>query len=588
MVQIEALFARAEHAYREQRFDAARAALLQVVNVIRDHPAPFHLLALVERDAGRRAEAEAAFRKALALAPGDPQIHNNYAVLLETRDDHDRALLHYGNALAASPRFAPALINRGMLLTRLERFDEALADLDRAIALEPRNALAFTARGGLLRAMGRLDEAAGDFDAAIAIEPLRAPALHGRARVALERGEPQASALFRRCLAEATDDPDVVIGLASALEAEGDPSGLATMKQAVEARPEWVEGHEELARMSAEAGEKEITASYERALAARPADRALHRSHWQSLARAEGHALALQAIDRARPVIGEDRGLRLIEAMCAIEAGQLERARRALEDLGDDHGTRLLRARLALFAGEPRRAEQLLWPLVQTSDQDMAAWAHIDLAWRLLGDERHAWLSLQPGLHAWRDVGLSEAELSGLADLLRNLHRTRAHPIGQSLRGGTQTRGRLFERMEPEIRQLRAAINEAVRAHVAAMPAQDDTHPLLRHRNEAFGFEGSWSVRLQEGGFHVSHIHPRGILSSAFYVSIPALADDERHEGWLDLGTPPPEMSLPLGPIALVEPVPGRLALFPSYFYHGTRPFAAGERLTVAFDAIAC
>jgi len=34
----------------------------------------------------------------------------------------------------------------------------------------------------------------------------------------------------------------------------------------------------------------------------------------------------------------------------------------------------------------------------------------------------------------------------------------------------------------------------------------------------------------------------------------------------------------------LIEPKPGRLALFPSWMWHGTRPFAEGERITVAFD----
>ncbi|HYD23379.1 MAG TPA: putative 2OG-Fe(II) oxygenase [Croceibacterium sp.] len=33
-----------------------------------------------------------------------------------------------------------------------------------------------------------------------------------------------------------------------------------------------------------------------------------------------------------------------------------------------------------------------------------------------------------------------------------------------------------------------------------------------------------------------------------------------------------------------IEPRPGRLVLFPSAMWHGTRPFPAGERLTVAFD----
>jgi len=31
---------------------------------------------------------------------------------------------------------------------------------------------------------------------------------------------------------------------------------------------------------------------------------------------------------------------------------------------------------------------------------------------------------------------------------------------------------------------------------------------------------------------------------------------------------------------------PARLALFPSVFWHGTRPFDDGERLTVAFDVV--
>jgi hypothetical protein len=34
----------------------------------------------------------------------------------------------------------------------------------------------------------------------------------------------------------------------------------------------------------------------------------------------------------------------------------------------------------------------------------------------------------------------------------------------------------------------------------------------------------------------------------------------------------------------MVEPKPGRLVLFPSYMWHATRPFRAGERITVAFD----
>jgi hypothetical protein len=55
-------------------------------------------------------------------------------------------------------------------------------------------------------------------------------------------------------------------------------------------------------------------------------------------------------------------------------------------------------------------------------------------------------------------------------------------------------------------------------------------------------------------------------------------------EGWLKLGEPQAELGLDLEPFRKIEPKPGRLVLFPSTMWHGTIPFAEGERLTVAFD----
>jgi hypothetical protein len=100
-------------------------------------------------------------------------------------------------------------------------------------------------------------------------------------------------------------------------------------------------------------------------------------------------------------------------------------------------------------------------------------------------------------------------------------------------------------------------------------------------------FGPSWSVRLTEGGFHAAHFHPGGILSSACYISLPdSFASGEEKAGWLELGRPPAELGLDLPPLATFEPKPGRLVLFPSFLFHGTRPFRGGERLTVAFDLV--
>jgi hypothetical protein len=100
-------------------------------------------------------------------------------------------------------------------------------------------------------------------------------------------------------------------------------------------------------------------------------------------------------------------------------------------------------------------------------------------------------------------------------------------------------------------------------------------------------FGPSWSVRFTGSGHHAAHFHPGGILSTACYMCVPAsVADPEEKQGWLEVGRPPTEIGIDLPPLATFEPKPGHLILFPSFLFHGTRPFTDGERLTVAFDLV--
>jgi len=118
--------------------------------------------------------------------------------------------------------------------------------------------------------------------------------------------------------------------------------------------------------------------------------------------------------------------------------------------------------------------------------------------------------------------------------------------------------------------------------HISQLPAPQPGHPTLLAKRAPLRFSGSWSVRLAGAGFHANHVHPAGWLSSAFYVTLPEMADG--HAGWLKLGEPQAELGLDLAPFRWIEPKPGRLVLFPSTMWHGTEPFGAGERMTVAFD----
>jgi hypothetical protein len=213
-------------------------------------------------------------------------------------------------------------------------------------------------------------------------------------------------------------------------------------------------------------------------------------------------------------------------------------------------------------------------------------WAYAATAWRLADDPRTEWLESDPRLIGVTNLSESLPSLDDLSATLRLLHRAKGEYLDQSVRGGTQTDGPLFCRIDPVIRKLRAVVARAVEGYVAQLPEPDPGHPTLRERrNRRVRFSGSWSVRLRAGGRHSNHVHPQGWISSALYIALPEkMAGEDGDAGWLTLGQPDDKLRLSLTPWRKIEPKPGQLVLFPSWMWHGTVPFAEGERLSVAFD----
>jgi len=218
---------------------------------------------------------------------------------------------------------------------------------------------------------------------------------------------------------------------------------------------------------------------------------------------------------------------------------------------------------------------------------DVTAWALTDLCWRLGGDARHEWLHNQNGLVRQIALPIDESELAAITVVLNDLHRHSGMPIGQSVKQGTQTKGALFARIEPQLARLEEALKVAIAEYRAGLPEPDPRHPLLSQAAEAWQITGSWSIRLQGQGHHAAHIHPRGILSSACYFLLPDEVDDPGGPGWLELGKPPPGLAEGLTSLHAIRPVVGTLALFPSTLFHGTRAISEGTRITVAFDITA-
>lgn len=429
--------------------------------------------------------------------------------------------------------------------------------------------------GDALKSLARSVELAPD-----APNPARA-----LARTTLEAGLPSVEA-YARALALAPGDRELLLGLAAALTAERRvDEALAGLERAVSMLPQWVEAHTQLAKLRWMQGEREgFARSFDQALAKVPGSLDLRRNQIITLTHAEQWDETLRAIAEGRAAIGAHAMFDTNEAVVYSETGRTEAADAILDRLAevDDATVQIRRVRHFLRSGRPAEASAVMEPWLDRKDAFLF-WPYASLAWRMTGDPRWEWLEGDPRFVGVYDIADRLPPLAELASALRQLHTVRGEPLEQSLRGGTQTDGNLFQRIDPIIVELREAIRETVAEHVAKLPARDERHPLLAPERGRIRFNGAWSVRLSEGGYHANHVHPLGWISSALYVTLPPDVG-QNEAGVLTLGEPQAQLRLDLQPTRLVEPRPGRLALFPSWMWHGTRPFGSGERMTVAFD----
>jgi superkiller protein 3 len=103
--------------------------------------------------------AIANFRKALALHPEEPMVHNSLGVALARAGDPDQAARHYRQAIAISADYPDPHSNLGAVLLSKARLDEAVSELEQAIRLNPEYGEAFSNLGAALAQQGRLDPA---------------------------------------------------------------------------------------------------------------------------------------------------------------------------------------------------------------------------------------------------------------------------------------------------------------------------------------------------------------------------------------------------------------------------------------------
>lgn len=460
-----------------------------------------------------------------------------------------------------------------------------LAEVDEALKAVPDDYRLWQVKGLIHRELDQRELAIPALRRASELAPDDPLIAHGYARTLLEAGLPSVEP-FARAMKLAPGDAGVVRGLAAALVAENRvEDAIAGVETVLRRSPLWVEGHKLLAELRWASGDRDsFTRSFDEALRTRPDSLDLRAGQLAVLDNAELFDEVLDRAEQYRRVIGRHSILSTFEAIARSETGDIEAADSLYAEIEpiDDANTAIHFIRHLLRTGRANEAipvidqwldsphRQIFWPLAAT-------------AWRLTDDRRSEWLEGDDRFVGVYDIAAQLPPLDRLADVLHDMHKLRSQMLAQSVRGGTQTDGNLFHRIEPEIIAVREALRLTVAKHVAGLPTLDSDHPLARP-TPRISFSGAWSVRLLEGGRHTNHVHPMGWLSSALYVALPSSLGGDERAGWLTIGEPDVRLGLGLPPRKMIEPRPGRLALFPSWMWHGTRPFGRGERLTIAFD----
>jgi tetratricopeptide (TPR) repeat protein len=169
-------------------FSNARTAL-GTAGQLADKDADVHFFAgLIFGKQRNNDDAITEYNKTLDLNSHLAGAFNNRGYAYSIKNDTDRAIADYGEAIKIDPKFALALVNRGNIYYYTKKdFDKAFRDYNEAVEAAPTNPSALNGRGNVYYEKEDYVRALADYDVAIKLDPKLAAAFNGRGNVYLAR-----------------------------------------------------------------------------------------------------------------------------------------------------------------------------------------------------------------------------------------------------------------------------------------------------------------------------------------------------------------------------------------------------------------
>ena len=552
----------AETYFKVGRYSDAQVILKKLLRQVNITPQIMSLSGDINKSMGKLDTAVKDYRQAVAIAPQAPELHYNLALALFANSNIVEAKVALGRALKIRPDYVKALVLLGRCLAAIEQFDDAEQAFTKAITIEPNNYLPHYRLGRLHVYKGNSAKATESLDASLNINQQLMPAQEALVLNSIYSGGHQTTADLIEASLRIAPNNESIIAIATdwAIENKQD-NPYHYYDKAWQNRPtaNLFKDFINSLILSSDSSRAEILmADYEASI---------------------GKDLAWES---AKLKILETQGH--YEEMISLIKSSPRRSKHQMYNC------------LAHFAlGHYGTSYDCAQKLHHSQPSNQYYLALLTTALRCLGDKRYDQLAdynkliLQANLDTQFENSPRFRDFkTDLIAHLNQLHVTRRAPLQQSVRGGTQTPGNLFAQSKsPLIHSLKHSIADVSQPFFSRLKSAglNESHPIITAFPDTPYFHASWSIRTAEGGFHKSHIHSKGWYSSACYIDVPEVINDESDAGYLVLGKPPFKTKDELEPDYSIKPKAGSLILFPSYVWHATQSYQGkGNRLVVAFD----
>ena len=540
----------------------------RVLKINHMNPDALNLLGVISFQNGAPIKAKTLIKKAIQYYSKNAGYYNNLGQALQDLGEIEEAILTYKLALELSPNDPDILNNLGLSFSSIDRFEDAQSIYEDALSITKTDPQIFHNFGVMLQESGQLHAAIGSYKKALELNP-DFPEVHASLASALEESGDRGLAIisYFKAIKIAPLYIEAHIGLKKIRWASNDIENLdESFHYACKVCPNSIEAHHNLANALLETGKIEAASlAINKALSISKSNaetfNLLAKIHKVQKNYNEAIIAQKQSIklDCQNPFYRENLG----ETLCISK--QFEEAIKEL---------------LIAHKINPRRSGvlgSLIIAMNETHDPriknfvDYGKWVTTRT------------INIPGGFSSLRDF--NEALHSEIADR----HDKSPPPMDQTMHGGTQIPNNLFKSPSGLTALIKNQITTELTQYIKSLD-QDSTHPFLCYKNINFKYTGAWSTILYDEGYDSNHIHNEGWLSGVYYIKVPDLPDKiwENGQGCIQFGEPPSLFLSQQNKICrLIRPEEGCVVFFPSYYWHGVRPFKEkGLRHAIAFDII--